>query len=126
MKVVDEAQWQERCALLETTEEGKEFRKFLLAWMDEAERLVEWTYSPAEAQRRAFVKTEQQLSTRVSTHFLGQMLCVVAEHWDYGEQMMEGLTPIEVRLVEDSLALKIAELEEQAQQKETVDAEDSS
>lgn len=127
MKVIDEAHWQERCAQLETTEEGKEFRRFLIDWVEEAEAMIDDGHDtqlcnglpanpvkPDLAIRRALTSVEARHTVRVSTHFLGQMLCVIFLHWQHAEELAEGMTPIELRLVEDSLAIKVAQQEAEA------------
>lgn len=104
-----------------------------MAWTQEAEKLLDspafeaWRKHPelpvpalrwpsvAEALRSALAPTEQRLG-RVSAHFLGQMLVVIIDHWYYGQELVGQLTPIELRLTQDSLLLKVAELEESAAQ----------
>jgi hypothetical protein len=134
MKVHDEALWQQQCAELETTEEGRDFRKFLVAWVDEAESLIADgldtqmcnglpgnPVTPADALRRALPIVEGK-QTRVAIYFLGQMLCVIMMNWEHAEKLAEDLTEIELRLVEDVLSMKIDDLNSQAQEQD-VDVE---
>jgi len=123
MRVVDESMWQAQCAELEVNEIGQRFRQFLEAWVDEAEvmvtganrRIVTAEYediplpSPAEAIRAALAPTEEKLG-RVDTLLIGQMLVVIAANWAHGEAMVNGLSPVEMRVLQDALALKIREL----------------
>jgi len=120
MKVRDEALWQEQCAELEADEVGREFRMYLLTWIDEAESIVESGAGPAEAVRRALARAEDDLGP-VTTMMLGQMLGVAVIHWVHGEAMYQQLSPIEQRLVQDCLALKVLQLQAEAQQGDTDD-----
>ena len=69
---------------------------------------------PVTALRHALDHADQEHG-RVSIHFLGQMLVVIATHWEHGEDLTAGLSSIELRLVQDMLALKCAELEKQSE-----------
>ena len=128
MRVRDEAVWQQQCAELEADEIGRDFRRFVEVWVEEAERYYDdqggfWDATisdPAYALREALAVADEKMG-RVSVHFLGQMLVVVATHWIHGDEMMANLTPIEMRLVQDMLALKVAELKQEAGQEEGVD-----
>jgi hypothetical protein len=108
VRVRDEAAWQERrAALTEDGEIGQEFLKFVEDWADTAERDYDDQTSTTDWIRQALPKVEERHG-RVDFMFLGQMLAVLAEHWEYGPQLMRGLTPIERRLVEDLTLLKVA------------------
>ena len=131
MRVLDEATWQERRASLSADETSRAFLLFLETWANDAERYLDWNENeraqihggvdqipvigPAEALRWVLARTEEERA-RVRVHFLGQMMAVLAMHWTYGKAMMEGLTPIERRLVEDMTILKIQHEQDKAEQ----------
>jgi hypothetical protein len=115
MMVCNEDLWnQQRTELLED-QVGKDFLAFVEDWVGLAEELMSRdSMIPAEALRQTLHQADDELG-RVSVHFLGQMLVVIATHWEHGQEMIKGLTPIELRLVQDMLALKFAELKLQAE-----------
>lgn len=123
MKVRDEEAWQERCAELSVDRTGRIFRAFLEYWAEKAENLmwegtggqrdpVPWM-NPADALNMGLCLAEEHFG-RCGAHFLGQMIAVLAEHWEHGEELMQGLTPFERRVVEDLTLLKIAQEQEKA------------
>lgn len=114
MKIRDENLWQLQRSELQEDQVGKDFLAFVEGWASRAEDLLD-DLDPASALRKALEQADQDHG-RVSIHFLGQMLVVIGTHWEHGEQMIEGLTPIELRLVQDMLALKCAELEKLAEE----------
>lgn len=114
MKVRDASLWAQQQAELQSDPTGQDFLSFIETWTTRADNLCEEDIGgPATALRYSLEQTEK-IHGRVSAHFLGQMLVVIATHWEHGEEMAESLTPIELRLVQDMLALKFAELQEQA------------
>lgn len=114
MKSADEELWREQRLELQSEQVSRDFLEFIECWVDRAEELLDnGMDSPAEALRQALRHADETLG-RVSVHFLGQMLVVIGTHWKHGDQMMTGLSSIELRLVQDMLALKFAELQRQA------------
>lgn len=115
MMVCDEDLWNQQRNELLDDQVGKDFLTFVEDWAGLAEELmVKEPVAPAEALRQTLHQADQELG-RISVHFLGQMLVVIATHWEHGQEMIEGLTSIELRLVQDMLALKFAELKLQAE-----------
>jgi hypothetical protein len=115
MRVSDENLWNQQRTELSEDQTGKDFLGFVEYWVDLAEDLMaEGSLVPSSALRQTLHQADQALG-RVSIHFLGQMLVVIATHWEHGQEMIETLTPIELRLVQDMLALKFVELEKQAE-----------
>ena len=115
MKVRDESTWQaRRAALTEDGEVGQAFLGFLEAWAQAAEQYVAIT-EPAGALDDTLAHIESERGT-VGITFLGQMLAVLAEHWEYGPDMMKTLTPIERRLVEEMTLIKVAHEQEKAEE----------
>lgn len=115
MMVCDEDLWSQQRTELLDNQVGKDFLAFVEDWAGLAEELmIKEPATPAEALRQTLHLADKELG-RVSVHFLGQMLVVIATHWEHGQAMIEGLNPIELRLVQDMLALKFAELKLQAE-----------
>ena len=115
MRVADENLWNQQRTELSEDQTGKDFLAFVERWVDLAEELMDGeSLDPAPAVRQALHQADQELG-RVSIHFLGQMLVVIATHWEHGQRMIEALTSIELRLVQDMLALKFAELRIEAE-----------
>lgn len=116
MKVVDEDAWVAQKAELEVDEVGRTFRRFVEAWSEDAESWLESDeeVDPAEAIRLGLASTEKSQNIRLSSHFMGQMLVCIAIHWVHGKEMLDAMSAIENRLVQDMLALKIASLETEA------------
>lgn len=123
MKAHDEAAWQQQVAELEADgETGQTFRRIVEAWAEEAEHLLdeERAVSPLTALRDALAAVEAKYG-RIDTFFLGQMLVVLAAFWAHGEDFARASSPIERRLMEDTVILKMRQLAEAAANKETSD-----
>lgn len=102
---------------LKETEPGQSFYEFLTTWADNAEQVMAQSgedSNPAEALRLTLPLVEDSLE-RKTIWILGQCLVVLCMHWKFGEEMSHGLTELEIRLVEDVTAMKIAQLEAQAE-----------
>jgi hypothetical protein len=63
---------------------------------------------------KAFEVTEQSLGF-LSVEWASQMLLVIVQHWDRGEEVWESLTVFEKRMVEQATAIKLAELQAEAE-----------
>lgn len=95
-------------------ETGQAFLAYVEAWTAVAERVMaEKGWTPDEALRQSLEVVDGQQG-RVSAAFLSQMLVVIVGHWEHGEELSRGLTPLEYRMFEDALALQIMSLQEQA------------
>lgn len=116
MKVVDESLWQQQCAELEADgQNGQRFRDYVQFWVDAAEEWVEKHGDrPVDAIRATLTVAEDKYG-RIGIAFLGQMLVVISTYWIYGEQLAKDLSPIELHLVQDMLALKMSELAKEAE-----------
>lgn len=87
---------------------------FVEAWVERAEKLLDEDIgAPITALRHA-LNYADEVHGRVSSTYVGQMLVVIATHWEHGQEMAGGLSSIELRLVQDMLALKFAELQAEA------------
>lgn len=114
MKVKDSDQWSLQLQEFNTDETSQQFRDFLVFWMDAADTLYsEGVMTPPVAVSKALEVTEQTFGF-LSTDWIGQMLLVMIQHWVFGDEVWDGLTFIEKRLVEQATALKIVELQQAA------------
>lgn len=116
MQTQDEDLWQQQCMELMEDKVGKAFLEFVTDWLDTAEAVMDsdTSLSPTSALRASLAPVEERLG-RISASFVGQMLVVVISHWKWGHQVSPELSPIERRLMEDMLILKLNELRESAE-----------
>ena len=118
MRVNNQPEWHELARDLQSDpEQGEPFLDFIVQWCDRAEENTEgMKLSPMDCLRRSLAATEDSLGSRKSIWVLGQALAVICMHWFYGgEAFTADLTEIELRLVQDIVGIKIAELQTQAQ-----------
>ena len=129
VKVRDEDAWQQLLAefATDTSPLASELRDFTIAWADMAERILslnplgndEDQFMPMVALRHTLRATEHDLgiaSQRVTIGTIGAALVLLTIHWVHGEDLYDEMTIIEKRLVEDSVALKMMQLQDQAEQ----------
>lgn len=117
MKVNNEPAWVQQYAELGADEDSLKFREFLVTWVDEAEAMLAGSpvgTSPHQVLSKAFEVTEQSLGF-LSVEWASQMLLVIVQHWDRGEEVWESLTVFEKRMVEQATAIKLAELQAEAE-----------
>lgn len=116
MQVRNDELWQQLVAELKESDYGQAFYDFLLAWVDRAEQIVaqDSDTDPAEALRLTLNAAEESLE-RKNIWILGQCLVVVCMHWIHGEKAVQGFSELELRLVEDITAAKIAQLQAMAE-----------
>lgn len=119
MKVKDDRAWAEQLSEFESDDLSKRFGSFLVEWAKNLDVVLDqedW-YSPqfsfSRVSSKALEVTEQTLGF-LSVEWIAQMLLVLTQHWEYGEQLFEGLSFIERRLVEQATALKLVELQQAA------------
>lgn len=121
MIVVDEARWTQQLSEFEAGDErGQAFKDFLVAWTDRAEEALAASadLTPVSALTTALLDIEAERG-RVTIGDIGQMLVVLAAFWTHGEAMVAALSPIEMRLVQDTVALKVATLAQEAMETTT-------
>ena len=115
MLVKDDPLWQELVGELKSTDHGKPFHEFLVSWCDRAEQIMEQDGTdPADALRLTLASTEEN-SERKNVWILGQALVVICMHWKHGEEAANRFTELELRLIEDIAAAKIAQLQAMAE-----------
>lgn len=116
MQVRNDELWQQLVAELKESDHGQAFYDFLLAWVDRAEQIIaqDSDTDPAEALRLTLNAAEESLE-RKNIWILGQCLVVVCMHWIHGEKAVQGFSELELRLVEDITAAKIAQLQAMAE-----------
>lgn len=116
MQVKDEAIWAEQLTEFEADDTSRQFRDFLVFWMDATDKVIDesdWyarDFSFAACVRKALEVAEQTMGF-LSVEWIAQMLLVITQHWVYGEQLFQRLTFIERRLVEQATAMKLADLQ---------------
>lgn len=118
MQVKDELAWDELVEELKTTPEGIAFLDFTVGWCDNAEQIMgqDTSIIPSECLRMTLHPTEEKFETRNNVWVVGQMVAVVSMHWAFGgEDFIDSLTEIELRLVQEVTAAKIAQLEDMAE-----------
>jgi len=71
-----------------------------------AENMISVRHSVSKALELA-----EQTFSFLSVEWLSQMLVVMTDHWEYGEKLYEDLSYMEKRLVQQAIAMKIAELQ---------------
>ena len=117
MQVKDEGLWQELVKELRESDHGIAFYDFVIGWVDRAEQIVLQDgddADPADALRLSLADVEESIE-RKNIWIVGQALVVIVMHWVYGDEASEGLTEVEIRLVQDVTAAKIAQLQAQAE-----------
>lgn len=115
MKVEDESLWQQQVAALVKSDRGKDFLAFVEMWADLAEHAVGLGGEPANAMGLSLAAVEEKFGQKAIGE-IGHMLVVVLGHWQYREELSNGLTEIEKRLVQDIVSVNIALMQEAAQQ----------
>lgn len=114
MRVRDEQDWWEQLTELDCDDDSRRFRDFLLRWVDDAEvRLAVGGLEPREGLASAYADAEDEMGF-LSVEWLGQMLLVIIQHWAEGDALWESLSPWERRMVEQAVAVKVAELQKSA------------
>jgi hypothetical protein len=130
MRSCDEDKWsRSRQEIEQSGEMGMKFLAFFEFLFDAAEKyLDEYVqapsvdasmdefvrhYAPAEAVRKALALAEQTFGF-LEPIIIGQMLVVGSTHWVHGDEMVEGLTLIERRVLEWALSVKIQDLQSRA------------
>jgi len=122
MRVADEELWLQQKAELTADDTGKAFLTFLEDWLGTADRALDLQpdLPPADAFRESLALVEGRQG-RIACAFVGQMMVVAISHWVHGEVLAQNLTAVERRLMEDTVLLKLAELENQAAETPTED-----
>lgn len=117
MKIKDEALWHQMIKELKKTEAGVAFHDFVVGWCERAEQVIgqEAVSNPADALRLTLADAEDVYG-RKNIWILGQALVVICMHWGHGDDTATSFTELEVRLVEDITAAKIAQLQADAEQ----------
>ena len=112
MRVKDEQAWWEQLVEFDADDHSRNFRDFLLAWVDAADvRIAGGRNSdPRSALVAAFEDVELERGF-LSVEWLAQMLLVIVQHWFSGDELWASLTVWERRLVEQTAAMKLAELQ---------------
>lgn len=126
MIVVDQFEWSEQVREIKNSgETGVGFLNFFETWIKHVEESLSLSSveEPREAffgyvLRKDFVRTEQELDTKIPLFYVGQMLVLLSSHWVYREELFEQLTPFEQKLLLETLEAKVSELQREAEQEE--------
>lgn len=113
MRVRDEQAWWEQLTEFDADEDSRRFRDFLLAWADQADVALQAGGEPRDVLLAAFDGVEAERGF-LSVEWLSQMLLVLVQHWGAGEDLWASLSAWERRMVEQSAAIKLAELQAMA------------
>jgi hypothetical protein len=112
---------QQQQSLRDQGDEGKQYLEFLEFWADAAERLEsEDTALTEMAALRAGLEIAEETFGRLPSQIMGQMLCLLVIHWQWGEEIAQQMTVIEHRILEEALIAKLAD-QQQASAKLTAD-----
>lgn len=115
MRVKDEQAWWEQLVEFDADDTSRSFRDFLLAWVDAAD--VKLAGGKEDHPRTALVQAFEDVELErgfLSVEWLAQMLLVIVQHWFNGDQLWASLSPWERRMVEQTAAVKLAELQQVA------------
>lgn len=115
MKVVDDSLWQEMASGLKSDSIGEAFHDFIVEWCDRAEALLEQGWDTPLDALRISLATVEESQERKAILIVGQCLVVICMHWIHGTSVAQDLTEFEARLVEDITAMKIAQLQSEAE-----------
>ncbi|QZE10490.1 hypothetical protein SEA_SCOOBYDOOBYDOO_173 [Mycobacterium phage ScoobyDoobyDoo] len=116
MRVQDELRWADHELEMQADETSRKFHEFFKAWFGLAHTMVdgvETQWPVMDAVRSALRTTEDDLGF-LSMEWIGQMLLVASQHWVHGDRMVEGMTALESRMMEQMAAIKLVELQESA------------
>jgi hypothetical protein len=116
MKVQDESDWQQLVSdLLADGETGTAFLDFVETWCETAEDvLLNWPDKSAMEAIRLSLDPAENRHGIIDSWMMGQMLCVILQHWKRGKEVAADLSPIEMKLVRDCLNVKIWQLQQSA------------
>lgn len=129
MKIKDESQWQAQLAEFAADPDpmAQVFQDFTVTWAEQAEELLVGRVnedndvlvrSPIQALRDALHPTEERV-VRLTIGHLGMALLVLSTHWAPAgdpQEFYDSLTPIEQNLYADVAMVKLAALQEQAEE----------
>jgi hypothetical protein len=126
MKILDDERWEAQKAELVTDGEvGQAILGFVIAWADAAEAEGGHAVKAAPAQYlRSTIDAVERERGRFPIGYIGSMLVLLAANWAYGEELSQGLTPLEFRLMADVLTTKIAAMQAEAEHVEPASVTD--
>lgn len=114
MHVKDEQLWSDQLLEFDSDDMSRKFRDFLIFWLENTEDQLnsESEQTIRDSLTSSFSVAEQTYGY-LSVEWIGQMLMVIVGHWVHGDEVWEGLSLWEKRLVEQSTAIRLAELQNQ-------------
>lgn len=122
MRTLDTAAWLQQQSELKTDESGngERFLKVLEFLATTAERRIDQGEEPLAALHVAIEENDRAFEALPSV-ILGQMLVVLATFWEFSEPMCRDLTVIERKIMIEQLAIKLQELQKEAQGEPSVE-----
>jgi hypothetical protein len=120
----DPTRWSDQELELQADETSRKFLAFFIDWFTLAEKHMKApvmgsmtetieAHSPVGSTRSALVATEEKLGY-LAVEWIGQMLVLASQHWVHGEALVEGMTVMERRMMEQMAAVKMVDLQESA------------
>lgn len=114
MQFQDQIRWTDQEIELQADEASRAFLAFFTEWFTRAEGEMGHAWQNAALYVRSALAETERANGHLSVEWIGQMLLLAREHWQYGEAMMRDLSNIEIRLIQQMEAIKLAELAESA------------
>lgn len=135
ISAADPIKWADQELELQADEQSRRFLRIFTDWFSLAQTLYDETEPTcgetdpktgkqveygarrrrtlAQAVRQAMIDVEDKHGL-LSMEWIGQMLLLAREHWVHGQDLMNGLTRLELRMIEQVEAVKLAMLAEAA------------
>lgn len=116
MKVADEQVWSETVKeIREKGERGEEFLKFFNFWADATQKMWDENYSSIEVCLwNSFVLAEEEFGSILLSD-AAQMLVLFTSHWTLRDQLFDHLSPLEQKLVIETIGAVIEDLQLRAE-----------
>lgn len=114
IRVRDHDLWTRQLVEFEIDDLSRQFRTVLLFWMAEVEKRLHPDSPDHSAILNEALKATEVEHGFLSIEWISQMMLVMVEHFDFGEELFEGLSFMERRMIEQATAIKLAELQDRA------------
>lgn len=122
MKIKDSVAWSNQEIELQADETSRKFLDFFILWFTQADAHIELQWPLTEdnpildvaGAMRWGLAIAEELTGYLSMEWIGQMLVLASQHWERGEDMIEQMTIVERRTMEQMAAVKLVELQRSA------------
>jgi len=115
MRVRDEAQWSQSQQWFGVNEDRKAFRDYLEFWAEQAEVLVDHGIPPLQALQETLSQAEEAIGNAQDPNALGQIIVFMVGLWQYGDEAVADMTPLELAVLSAATRVHIEELQKLAQ-----------